>query len=173
MGARGMRWRPHESVPAGGRDASEENHRRRYQPRPSRQARIRGLATRRRADAVKLHPIDRDRLGDVLDSLRAHRLEAERQLFLNLVRHLAGNAKGPRLSKLLESRGDVDALAVPVRPLDNHLTQIDPDAHIDAVILREAGVPLRHPALDLDGAFDRVDNAPKLGEKAVAHEFED
>jgi hypothetical protein len=62
---------------------------------------------------------------------------------------------------------------VPVCPLDNHLTQIDPDAQIDAVILGEAGVPLRHPALDLDGAFDRIDHAPKLGEKAVAHELED
>ena len=163
----------HEAIPAGGREAGEENHRRRYQPRPSRQARIRGLATRRRADAVKFHPIDRDRLGDVLDSLRAHRLEAERQLFLNLVRHLAGNANGPRIGELLKASRNIDALAVPVRPLDNHLAEIDANANIDTVILREAGVPLRHPALDLDGAFDRVDHAPKLGEKAVAHKLED
>jgi hypothetical protein len=62
---------------------------------------------------------------------------------------------------------------VPVRPLDNHLAEIDADAQIDAVVFGEAGVPLRHAALDLDGAFDRVDHAAKLGEKAVAHQLED
>jgi hypothetical protein len=49
---------------------------------------------------------------------------------------------------------------MPVRPLDNHLAEIDANADIDTLILGEAGVPLRHAALDLDGAFDRVDYAP-------------
>ena len=34
-------------------------------------------------------------------------------------------------------------------------------------------VPLRHAALDVDGAFDRVDDARELGEKPVAHQLED
>jgi hypothetical protein len=62
---------------------------------------------------------------------------------------------------------------MPVRSLDNHLAEIDANAQIDAVVFGEARVPLRHAALDLDGAFDCVDYAPKLGEKAVAHELED
>ena len=131
------------------------------------------LALRRSADAIELHPIDRDRLADVLDLLRAHRLEAERELLLDLVRHLAGNADAARIGKLLKARGDVDALAVPVRPLDDHLAEVDADAHVDALVLGKAGVSLRHSALDVDGALDRVDDAPKLGQKTVAHELED
>ena len=60
-----------------------------------------------------------------------------------------------------------------VRPLDDHLAEIDADAHVDAVVLGKAGVSLRHAALDADRAFDRVDDAPKLGEKTVAHQLED
>ena len=131
------------------------------------------MRLRRAGCAVELHPIDRDRLADVLDLLRAHRLETERQLLLDLARHLAGNANSARIGELLKPRGDVDALAVPVRALDDHLAQIDADAHVDPVVLGEAGVPLRHSALDVDGAFDRVDDARKFGQKPVAHQLED
>ncbi len=61
---------------------------------------------------------------------------------------------------------------MPVRPLDNHLAEIDADPHVDTVIFGEANVSLRHFALDVDGAFDRVDDARKLGEKTVAHQLE-
>ena len=108
-----------------------------------------------------------------LTSLRAHRLEAERELLLDLARNLAGNTDSPRIGELLKARGDVDALAVPVRALDDHLAQIDADAHVDPVVLGEAGVPLRHPALDVDGAFDRVDDARKFGQNPVTHQLED
>ncbi len=77
------------------------------------------------------------------------------------------------IGELLKPRGDVDALAVPVRPLDDQLAEIDADAHVDALVLGKACVSLRHPALDVDGALDRVDNARELGEKPVAHQLED
>jgi hypothetical protein len=102
-----------------------------------------------------------------------HRLEVEGELFLDLVRHLAGNADPARIGKLLKPRGDVDPLAVPVSPVDDHLAEIDADAHVDAVVLGEASISLRHCALDVDGALDRVDDARKLGEKTVAHHLED
>jgi hypothetical protein len=35
------------------------------------------------------------------------------------------------------------------------------------VVLRQADVLLRNPALDVDSAFDCVDDARELGEKAV------
>jgi hypothetical protein len=41
------------------------------------------------------------------------------------------------------------------------------------VILWKACVPLRHSALDVDGALDRVNNAPELGEKTVTHQLKD
>ena len=78
-----------------------------------------------------------------------------------------------RIGKLLKARGDIDALAVPVRPLDDHLAEIDADAHVDALVLGKACVSLRHAALDVDGAFDRVDDARELGQKPIAHQLED
>ena len=74
---------------------------------------------------------------------------------------------------MLEARGDVDALAVPIRPLNDHLAQINADAQVDPLALGEAGVSLRHAALDVDGALDCVDHARELGEKPVAHQLED
>jgi hypothetical protein len=123
--------------------------------------------------AVELHSKDLDGLADVLDSLRAHRLEAERQLFLDLVRHLAGNADAAGVGKLLEPRGDVDAFAMPVRALHDHFAEVDSDPNLDALILGQSGVPPSHSALDVDGALDRVDDAPEFRQQAVAHEFED
>ena len=67
------------------------------------------------------------------------------------------------IGELLEPRRDIDALAVPVRSLDDHFAQIDADAHVDALVLGEALVPFGHAALDVGGAFDRVDDAGELG----------
>ena len=79
----------------------------------------------------------------------------------------------PGSASCSKARGDVDPLAVPVRPLDDHLAQIDADAHVDALVLGKAFVPLRHAALDVGGAFDRVDDAGELGQKPIAHQLED
>ena len=140
------------------------------------QSRYRGLealAPCRKGSAIELHPIDRDGLADVLDLLLPHRLEAECQLFLDLFRHLAGNADAAGVGKLLETRRDVDAFAMPVRALHDHFAEVDSDPNIDAMVLGLAGVPLRHSALDVDGALNRVDNAPEFRQQAVAHELED
>ena len=58
-----------------------------------------------------------------------------------------------------------------IRAFDDHFAEVDSDAELDALILRLAGVPLRHSALDIDRALDRVDDAGELRQKAVAHEF--
>ena len=42
-----------------------------------------------------------------------------------------------------------------------------------ALILRLAGVSLRHSSLDIDRALNRIDDAAELGQKAIAHELED
>ena len=123
--------------------------------------------------AVELHPIDRDGLADILNLLLPHRLEAERQLFLDLVRHLAGNADAAGVGKLLETRGDVDAFAVPVGSLHDQFAEVDSDPNIDAMVLGLAGVSLRHSALNVDGALNRVNDTPEFRQQPVAHELED
>ena len=123
--------------------------------------------------AIELHPIDRDGLADVLDLLLPHRLKAEREFRFNLLRHLAGNADAARVGKLLETGRDVDTVAMPIRALHDHFAEVDSNANIDALILRLAGVSLRHSSLDIDRALNRVDDAAELGQKAIAHELED
>jgi hypothetical protein len=79
----------------------------------------------------------------------------------------------PWIGKLLKPSGDVDALAVPVCSLNDHLAEINADAHVDALVLKKVGVSLGHSALNGDRAFDCVDDAPELGKKPVTHELED
>ena len=85
--------------------------------------------------AIDLHPIDRDRLADVLDLLLAHRLKTEREFRFNLLRHLAGNADAARVGKLLETGRDVDTVAMPISALHDHFAEVDSNANIDALIL--------------------------------------
>ena len=128
---------------------------------------------RSRRRAVELDAEDGDRLGDVLDLLLAHRLEAEGELLLDLLRHLARHADAAGLGQLLEPGGDVDALAVAVLALDDHLAQIDADPDLDALIVGTCGIALGEAALQRHRAFDRIDDRAELGEHAVAHELED
>jgi hypothetical protein len=111
------RGRANKTIPTSRDEAGKENHRRGDRPRPIRQGGLGWLALRRSPDAVELHPIGGDWLADVLDLLHAHRLEAKRELLLDFVRHLAGNADSARIRNLLKPRSNVDALAVPVCPL--------------------------------------------------------
>src|ERR1700739_4598004 len=53
--------------------------------------------------------------------------------------HPAGIGQG------LDAGGDVDAVAVEVVALDDHIAEIDANAQFDAVVRRGADVALRHP----------------------------
>jgi hypothetical protein len=75
----------------------------------------------------------------------------------------AGNKHAARVAELLEPRGDVDALAVAVLALDDHVAEIDAEPHVDALPVGEATVALRHAALKRYGAFHRIDHAAELG----------
>src|SRR4029077_4782644 len=64
--------------------------------------------------------------------------------------------------------GDVDAVAVKVVALDDHIAEIDADAQLDAVVRLDTGVPLGHRLLHFDRTAHRVDNAGKFHQQAVA-----
>jgi hypothetical protein len=72
------------------------------------------------------------------------------------------------LSKGLQSRGDVDAIAENVVPLGDHIAQVDPGAELDPFFRRGSRVPLGHLSLHLDRAPDGVHNARELGQEAVS-----
>ena len=61
-----------------------------------------------------------------------------------------------------------DPFAVAIIALDNHSAKIDTDTEPNASFLGHLGLAVNHPALDLDGTTNRVDNPGKLGKEAVA-----
>ena len=113
-----------------------------------------------------------DWLRQVLHALFAERLEAEGQRLLDLPRHLGRDADAARLRQLLEPGRYVDAFAVAVVAVDDHLAEVDADPELEPRILGNAGVPLAQATLQCNSAFDRVNDAAELGEQPVAHQLE-
>ena len=81
--------------------------------------------------------------------------------------HPAGIGQG------LDPRGDIDAVAIEVVALDDHVAEIDADAQFDAAVRRDTGVPLGHRLLHRDRAAHRIDDAGKLHQQAVAGGLDD
>src|SRR5262249_5864625 len=122
---------------------------------------------------VESHPIDGNGIGYILDLLLAHRLKAEGEFLGHLVRNLAGDIDVTGFGQLLKSGGDIHPLAVAILPLDNDLAEINADTNLDALGFRYRKIALGEAALKRNRTFDRIDDAPKLGEQAIAHQFED
>jgi hypothetical protein len=123
------------------------------------------------------HPVERDapdldRLGNVLDPVRAHRLERERELRLHLVVDVAGDADAAGLRQTLQARRHIDPVAQDVAVLDDDVADVDPDAELDAPVLGLGLLALGHAVLDHDGAFDRVDGARELDQRAVPDQLD-
>jgi hypothetical protein len=70
--------------------------------------------------------------------------------------HPAGLGQG------LDPCGDVDAVAIEVVALDDDVAEIDADAQFDAIIRRDARVPLGHRLLHRDRTAHRIDDAGKF-----------
>ena len=68
----------------------------------------------------------------------------------------------------LEAGGDVDAIAVEVAVLHDHIAKVEADPKREAPVLCYGFVTLGHAALDIDCASDRGDRARELGEETVA-----
>jgi hypothetical protein len=79
----------------------------------------------------------------------------------------------PPASASASTRGDVDAVAIEIVALDDHVAQIDADAQFDAVVRRDTRVPLGHRLLHRDRAAHRVDDARKFHKHAVAGGLDD
>ena len=73
----------------------------------------------------------------------------------------------------LEPRRDVDAIAVDVVAVDDHVAEVDADPELDAVRRLEVRVVLGDAPLHLDRALDSVDHARELDQRAVAGELDD
>ena len=118
-------------------------------------------------------PIDPHRPGDVLDLLLAQILEDKGQPVAHVIMHRTGDEHPAGLGQGFDPRGDVDAVAIDVVVLDDHVAEIDADAQLDAVVRRDTGVALGHRLLHLDRAAHRIDDAGELDQQAVAGGLDD
>ena len=84
-----------------------------------------------------------------------------------------GDRDAAGLGDGLEPRRDVDAVTEDVVALDDDVAEIDADAELDASVLRHVLIALDHRPLDLGGTGDRVHDARKLDQHAVAGDLDD
>ena len=125
------------------------------------------------ARPVQAYAEDGHGLGDVLDLVLAQGLEGEVELAADVVVDRPRDQDAARLGELLQAGGDVDAVAVDVLAIDDHVAEIDADAELEPVLRREGGVALAQGPLDVDGAGQRLDDAREVGQHAVARRADD
>jgi hypothetical protein len=112
------------------------------------------------------------RTVDVLHSAVAHVLEGEVHAVAHLFvdRRRYADAAGRR--QPFEPGRDIDAVAVDVVTVDNHVAKIDADAEGNPAVFRLVAIVLGHGLLDLRGGAHRVDNAREFDQYAVAHQLD-
>ena len=72
--------------------------------------------------------------------------------------HPARHADPANFRQCLQARSHVDPITMDVGTLDD-VPDVDPHSEFDPLIWRHLRISLGHPALDLDGATQRVNNA--------------
>ena len=87
--------------------------------------------------------------------------------------HDVGYAHAARLREPLQARGNVHAIAENVPFVENHVTDIDPDAIDDSAVHRARAFARRHSGLYVDRAPHRVLGGRKLRQHPVASGLDD
>src|SRR5271165_4121338 len=118
--------------------------------------------------------IDPQRLGNVLEALRAEVADLEIEPLFHLPVGLLRKTDRAGLSDAFEPRGDVDPVAhqIAVAFLD-HVAEMDADAEVDALVRRDPCVALDHRSLDFNAAVHCVDDTPELDNCAIAGALDD
>ena len=73
----------------------------------------------------------------------------------------------------MQTRSDIDAVAVNILVVDDDVTDVETDAKLDTPFRRDLDVALGDLPLDVDRAAYRVDDAGKLDENTVARSLDD
>ena len=121
-------------------------------PPPARFARFPpGMRRRVREGALGSDAVDANRASDVLQALLTDISKAAIEPSLDLVVYDARDADPFRLGDPLQPRGDVYAVAGNVAVFDDHISQINARAELDAVLLGDGIVADGHLLLHRDG----------------------
>jgi hypothetical protein len=90
-----------------------------------------------------------------------------------MVADRARDADAPRRRQRLQPCRDVDAIAVNVVAVGDHVAEIDPDAKAQAALLGKIEIAVGHRALDFGRTAHRVDDAGEFRQHAVAGGLDD
>jgi hypothetical protein len=105
--------------------------------------------------------------------LLAQILKGKGQPVAHLVVDRVGDEHPAGIGQGFDPRGDVDAVAIEVVALDDHVAEVDADAQFDVVIRANARVSLGHRLLHRDRAAHRIDDTGELDQHAVAGGLDD
>src|SRR5262249_51940814 len=107
--------------------------------------------------------------GDVLDGSLAEVGVANFELVLDVIISGAGDRYPAGLGQALQPVGDVDAVAMDIFLLDDHIAQVDADAKDEPAILRDVGIAFSFGALDGDRTAQGLDHAGELDQQPIPH----
>jgi hypothetical protein len=128
---------------------------------------------RRRRNSPRRKGERTHRPRDILDLLLTQIIEFDRKLVADLVVDSARDAKPARLTKRLQPRGDVHAVAENVARVDDDVTDIDANAKRKPLLFWHRLVAGRVPALHRDRARDGFHGAREFHEHAVTRRLDD
>src|SRR5207253_9007475 len=118
-------------------------------------------------------PIDPHRPRDILELLLTCVLESDLQLALSVLLNPARHTDASRFSNTLKTRRHVHAFAEDVAAVDHDIPNIDPDAELNPLVLRNLGIALHHPPLNLDCTPRGIHHAGELHQYAVSSGLDD
>ena len=87
--------------------------------------------------------------------------------------HIAGDTDSAGLGEAFHARGHIDAVAVEIVALDDHIAQADADAQHHAVPVGGIRVPLGEGALYVHRTLHRIHRAAEFGQRPIAGGLED
>jgi hypothetical protein len=91
----------------------------------------------------------------------------------HLIVDIARDHNATRLGERLQPRRHVDAVAIDIVVIADDVADIDSNAELDAALGRYLDIALDHPALNVDGATNGVDDADKFHQHPVAGGLDD
>jgi len=121
----------------------------------------------------RANPVDPHRPGNVFDLLLAQILKDKGEPVAHVIMNRTGDEDPAGIGQGFDPRGDVDPVAIEVVRLDDDVAEVNADAQFDAVVVRDAGVPLGHGLLHRDCAAHRIEDARKFDQHAVAGGLDD
>jgi hypothetical protein len=104
---------------------------------------------------------------NVFDLLLAQIFENGGYPVAHVIMNCIGDKHPAGIGQGFDPCGDVDAVAIEVVALDDHIAEIDADAQFGADVRRDAGVPLGQRLLHRDSAAHRIDDAGKFHQHSV------